>query len=249
MRFLPSEQCHIFVLASVILTGCATTSVPNDQLNNFALVIPQDTYGHGATITEVDSGPGRSHVLQTAEGPNILPGVVTRRGANLSPGKHSIQVYTCHNSDTRSCSPDVYIFNAKPGLAYVLRGPRRNIDVLDRFQKKSLGYLHPIENNEFVSDQDFLNIQLAAQKKSASKAKAVIEQRQRDQALIRKIGARVCQDRGNGITNVGYVEKVTEEKVQIRIADAHYNGDSNIHPSGFSPSIIWDSPMQWDLCN
>lgn len=230
------------------LLGCSTPQIPNDQLKNFALVIPQDIYGNGSAITKVDSGPERSRVLHTAEGPGMLPGVSTGRGANLSSGKHSVQVTTCHSGDTRSCGPDVYIFDAKPGLAYVLRGPDRNIDVLDRFKRSPMGYLHPIENHEFVSDQEFSNMKLSAQKKAADEALAILEQRRQDQVLIRKIGAQVCQEFGHGMIYVGYIERVANEKVKIRISDAHLKGDSTIHLRGFTSSIIWDSPMKWDIC-
>ncbi|MNK67312.1 hypothetical protein D3C87_866450 [compost metagenome] len=235
-------------IISPTLSGCSTPQIPSDQLKNFALVIPQDIYGTGSAITEVDSGPQRSRVLQTTEGPGMLPGVSTRRGANISAGKHSIQVTTCRNSDTRSCRPDVYIFEAKPGLAYILRGPDRTIDVLDRFQKSPMGRLHPVENYEFVSDQVFSDIQISKKKKETDLALAVVEQRRNDQALIRKVGAKVCQKLGRGMIYVGYVEKIVGEKVQIRISDAHLNGDPTIRPGGFKPSIIWDSPMNWDLC-
>ena len=242
----------IFIILSVAipltLSGCATPPISSEQLKNFALIVPQDIYGNGSAITKVDSGPERSRVLQTAEGPGILPGVSTRRGANITPGKHSIQVTTCHSSDTRSCGPDVYIFDARPGLAYILRGPSRNIDVIDRFKKNLVGYLHPIENHEFVSDQIFSSIQLAAQKKATDEGLAVMERRRQNQVFIRKIGTQVCQEFGRGMMQIGYVEKITDEKIQIRIFDAHLKNDQTIHPSGFSPSIIWDSPMQWDLC-
>lgn len=248
MRFPAGGYLCLTIIFSFAMSGCATTSIPADQLKNFALIVPQDIYGNGASVTEVDSGPKRSQLLWTEEGPGILPGVETRRGTNVLPGKHSIQVYTCHASDTRSCWPEVYIFDAKPGLAYVLRGPGHNIDVLDRVQKSSLGFLHPIANNEFVSDQEFSKIQITAQTNAANTVLAVMAQRRNDQILIRKIGAEVCQEFGHGMIYEGYVEKITDDKIQIRIGNAHLKGDPTIHPGGFIPSIIWDSPMQWDLC-
>ncbi|WP_297832599.1 hypothetical protein [Pseudomonas sp.] len=248
MRFPAIGLLCLMIVVPVALSGCATPSIPSDQLHNFALLVPEDIYGNGSAVTEVDSGLKRSQLLWTAEGPGILPGVNTRRGVNVLPGKHSIQVYTCHASDTRSCGPDVYVFDAKPGLAYVLRGPGHNVEVLDRLQKSSMGYLHPIADREFVSDQEFSNLQLTAQTNAANAAFAITEQRRRDQISIRKMGAQVCQEFGHGMIYVGYVERITDDKVQIRIADAHMKGDPTIRPGGFVPSIIWDSPMQWDLC-
>jgi hypothetical protein len=66
--------------------------------------------------------------------------------------------------------------------------------------------------------------------------------------VVRKIGARICQDRNNGYTYVSYVESVADEKVQIRVSEANVSRMSNYPLKGFSPSIIWDAPMNWDLC-
>lgn len=72
---------------------------------------------------------------------------------------------------------------------------------------------------------------------------------------IRKIGAKICQPGTFSVGNekmrvisVGYVEGITDEKVQIRIASAYFEKHPNLSPGGFSPSIIWDTPMSWDLC-
>jgi hypothetical protein len=77
----------------------------------------------------------------------------------------------------------------------------------------------------------------------------------RNLPLIRKIGAKICQ---NGrvqmgheqikVVSVGYVEGITDDKVKIRVSRTYFKSNPSLSPSGFSPSIIWDDPMNWYLC-
>lgn len=65
----------------------------------------------------------------------------------------------------------------------------------------------------------------------------------------RKIGARICRIEG-GIRYVGFTENVSPDngKIQVRVADAQLGGRTGSTPSGFQPSIVWDSPDRWELC-
>lgn len=64
-----------------------------------------------------------------------------------------------------------------------------------------------------------------------------------------QIGARICMTQA-GIQYVGYTEAVSPDngKLQIRIADAMVGGHGGLRPGGFQPSILWDSPDRWDIC-
>lgn len=73
------------------------------------------------------------------------------------------------------------------------------------------------------------------------------EQRVRNQPLVRKIGAHICKEQG-AIVYAGYVEKIAEDKVQIRVSTAVMKQNRFVSPAGFQPSIIWDDPTNWDLC-
>lgn len=73
--------------------------------------------------------------------------------------------------------------------------------------------------------------------------------------LKRKIGAKICQTgtvnvgkEQMRVVSVGYVEGITDEKIQIRISSAHFEKYPNLSPGGFLQSIAWDNPMNWDLC-
>jgi hypothetical protein len=67
-----------------------------------------------------------------------------------------------------------------------------------------------------------------------AKALAIVtERRKNNLPLVRKIGARICQEQGRVIT-VGYVESLAAEKVQIRISEAYLKDSRNVHPGGFS---------------
>jgi len=77
----------------------------------------------------------------------------------------------------------------------------------------------------------------------------------KDLPQIRKIGAQICKrgmvQVGYGqmeVVSVGFVEGITDDKVQIRVARAYFASTPSLSPGGFSPSIIWDYPMNWDLC-
>ncbi|WP_296001942.1 hypothetical protein [Rugamonas sp.] len=240
-------RCLIVGLGLAML-GCTTPPISHEQLKNLALLTPQDLYGNGAAVTEIDGKSKGVAQQMTIEGPDILPGVKTRPGVNVLPGRRMIQVYVCYAGGAQNCISDTYIFDAKPGLAYVLRGSEQNIVVLDRFQKLVQGSLHPIAHHEFVSDQELETVRRQELTAAADAGIAVMEQRKRDQIFIRKVGALVCQEPGRDIIYVGYVENLAGDKIQIRIADAHFKRNPNLHPSGFSPSTVWDSSIQWGLC-
>ncbi|MGX9732488.1 hypothetical protein ACWYXO_17920 [Janthinobacterium aestuarii] len=230
------------------LSGCATTQIPKEQLQNFALVVPQDLYGNGAAVTEVYNGSQRTTLQMSVEGGNVLPGVSTRPGVNVLPGRHRVQVTTCRNGGGSNCTPYTYEFEAYAGKVYVLRGPDQRINVLDRFNKTLQGYLNPVVGNKYITDQELIfkrNRELAA---GVNAGLAAAEQRELDQAFIRKIGARVCKEYGSNVIYSGYVEGIADDKVKIHIADAYFKDSSGLRPKGFSPSTIWESPLQWELC-
>lgn len=248
MASLPVLSRYVIFGLALAISGCATTSIPPAQLHNYALLVPQDLTGNGAAVTEIDRGPNRVALLMTVEGINILPGVNTRPGVNVLPGRHTVQVYVCHSSSTQNCTPDTYAFEAQPGVAYVLRGPAQSIVMLDRFKKSPLGELYPVTQHAFVSQQEWKAMRNAELTAATDAGLRISEQRQRDLPMVRKIGAHVCQEAGNDIIYSGFVEKVTDDKVQIQITEAHFKGNPNLRPGGFHPQTIWASPIQWDLC-
>lgn len=65
--------------------------------------------------------------------------------------------------------------------------------------------------------------------------------------LMRKRGTTVCRAE-SGNTFKGYVEDSTDEKLQIRIAEAFRTGVPNFKLGGFQPRVIWDFPADWRLC-
>lgn len=239
----------VMIGLGLAMSGCVTTSIPSAQLHNYALLVPQDLTGNGAAVTEIDRGPNRVPLQMTAEGSNILPDVRTRPGVNVLPGRHTIEVNVCYGSGTQSCRPDTYVFEAQSGVAYVLRGPRQTIVMLDRFKKSAMGELYPAAQHAFVSQQEWTTMRNGDLAGATDAGLRISEQRQRDQPMIRKLGAHVCQEAGRGIIYSGYVAKLTEDKVQIHIAEAHFKGNPSLRPGGFVPTTIWASPMQWDLCH
>lgn len=248
MRF-SQRTLSCFTLSLWILSGCSTPPIAREELSQLALIVPQDIYGNGAAVVRVETNQRRIALQFTAEGITILPGTATRTGVNVPPGRHTIQASVCRTSSTDSCHPYTYEFDAKAGMAYVLSGPDKRIVVIDRFSKISESYLYPTGGIEFITAE-----QLAAKQQREVQAdinirRELTERRQRQQPLIRKVGAHVCKELDRGIIYAGYVESVTDEKIRINISSAFYKGNPNLVPGGFKASTIWDSPMQWDLCN
>lgn len=81
------------------------------------------------------------------------------------------------------------------------------------------------------------------------RAKGELNRRGEERSAKQKIGARLCQNRA-GFVYIGFVEAKSpdSDKVQIRVSDAHSPASQNVKPGGFQPSIIWDHPDRWDMC-
>jgi hypothetical protein len=227
-----SRFCVAGLLAMVV-AGCATKEqIPPERLKDYALLVPRQN--NNSIISEID---GRSPGLS-------LSGATV----NMQPGRHTVETTSCFGG-TNTCKPDAYTFEAQPGIAYVFRNPSV-VEVYDRFNmdKPRIGYLHDAGSRVFVNDREYAALQDKSMRQVIDAGLAVSEQRKRNLPLVRKIGARICQERNQGIIYIGYVEAIAEEKVQIRVADAQLKGNPAMRPGGFSPTIIWESPMQWDLC-
>lgn len=154
----------------------------------------------------------------------------------------------CYGDGARNCTPDTYVFEAQPGLAYVLRGPAQTIVMLDRFKKTPLGELYPTARHAFVSQQEWTAMRNGELAAAPDAGRCVGEQRQRDQPMVRKVGAHVYQEAGRDIIYSGYVEKVANDQLQIRIAEAHFKGSPSLRPSRFTAKTVWEPALQWDLC-
>lgn len=85
-------------------------------------------------------------------------------------------------------------------------------------------------------------------------SESLVRQRERATAeanlpVVTKIGARICKNAG-AVVFVGFTEgrSPDNEKIQIRVSDAFYQGHPSLRPEGFVPSITWDYPSQWQPC-
>lgn len=210
------------------LQGCAMMgeSIPPEQLAKLATV-------EGASGYPIHSVDSKTTLFTTS--------------VNVEPGMHEFEtIESCFNNN---CSYIHFKFNARPGYLYRLT-PNRTILVLDRNDEyhRKLDELRPIGNStEYVTKQQtqayYQNVA-----KQATQARAdLMERRRMNLPLVRKLGTKICKQQGQFLY-VGYVESFTDEKLQIRVADALIAANHNYRDSGFTPSIVWDSPMNWDLC-
>lgn len=102
---------------------------------------------------------------------------------------------------------------------------------------------------EGFSSQEESYRDIAATKRDMSRKAAAIEAVNRP--VVSKIGAKICRVSDAGVLYIGYTEgrSPDSEKIQIRVTDAWVGGRSDLKPSGFAPSIIWDQPSQWKSCD
>lgn len=239
-----------FSLLSIFLSGCASNSIPKDQQKNYALLVPGESMGTDtrADIVQIDQETFHRSLLGSDR--------------EALPGRHSIRMETCFANKVNAfdpiCKQRDFVIDAQAGLAYVFLNAH-SVKVYDRFDRNKYLYdLSPIGKSVFVPPEEAKQVniewqenkakQLAQERETEAAAKAIItETRKNNLPLVRKIGSRICKGQ-DGVMYLGYVESLADEKVQIRISEAHLINNRNVSPGGFSPSIIWDSPMNWDLC-
>ncbi|WP_299874502.1 hypothetical protein [uncultured Cocleimonas sp.] len=110
---------------------------------------------------------------------------------------------------------------------------------------RDLGYISPT-HEKLINRLD----QQLANKKSEMRQRVLnekLDRHNRELPYKKKIGAKICTVRDN-INYIGYVERIAEEKVQIRISHAHVVNYPSMSPGGFKPSIIWANVSIWNLC-
>jgi hypothetical protein len=242
----------VSLLFSFAVAGCASSSIPQDKQKDYALLGGDAHFGSKSPSYIVMVDQETFHRSAISGEHDVLP------------GRHTIRTDVCVENNANLlapfCKTHTYIIDAQAGLAYIFEN-EYSVKVYDRFDRKNHLYdLSPTANSsvflapdaakqDHAKQQAALAATFAAEQEEKAAAQAVIIERRRSNLpLVRKVGTRICQDQGNGVMYVGYVEGLAEEKVQIRISDAFFMKMPNAHPGGFSPSVIWDSPLNWDLC-
>lgn len=232
-------------VAALGLSACGTTKF---NLENQALIQVQQ----GAIIYEIDG--------------DVVYSALSQREQAVAPGEHEILV--TRFGDIRA-DRGVYRLTVAAGLTYQIAKDRRSVKVVDTAGATvDELFLSLTDRRTFVSRSEHQR-NLQAQETqlqgmtAAQKILAAEKQQKKIESLplIRKVGAQICQQRQSvkltgahlGFTGtlvyVGYVEGMTDEKIQIRIARAFFAERPSVSPEGFSSStVIWDDPMNWDLC-
>ena len=177
-------------------------------------------------------------------------------GKKVSPGKHTVTIFMgCLDSACRDASLRNYVFTARAGLLYrVMADKIVVLDPNDKYNRK-VDELKPAPGtNEYLGREEMATAQAAYARAQAEKdaikraeQESLMVERKRNLSLVRKIGARVCLSTGR-VDFVGYVEGLAEHKIQIRVSEASYINARLIRVAGFSPHIIWDDPLRWELC-
>lgn len=174
----------------------------------------------------------------------------------VSPGHHLVQVAVCGGGRCLEGKYLTYKFFARAGLLYRINGNVIAVlDMNDKYQRKvdELTLL-PGSTEDYIDRKEKAAV-FAQQQEQLQHARAIaevkytaaMEARRSDLPLMRKIGARICKI-VDGVEYVGYVEAITETKVQVRVAEAYFRQNPAFHPGVFEPTIIWENPMKWDSC-
>lgn len=127
-------------------------------------------------------------------------------------------------------------------------GPTVNVVVVEpKNSTRAHAYLSALRARGYRTELELDVLDYREAKQKEAKAHAEFIQKQAELPHIRKVGAAVCQDQGR-FQLVGFVERIAEDKVQIRIVDAHIEGIPSLKAGGFQSTIIWDNPGNWRLC-
>jgi hypothetical protein len=251
----------------VCLFGCAglkqpkiNAAVAGNQKQDFAVFI---TEPHGWRLYKIDD----------REVPDTEPTNWTL--TNFPRGEHTIMMYECDDPYERydpykrrssygnQCRNIAFQFNAQLDLAYYLSSSGFDLSAYQRnevdeaFSKEIPTYkkyvlpftpVYPLKYWPMNGIVQFRNPDEIAQIRGEisanrvlqkSDAKAKLELRKINQPKIRTVGASVCQQTSETEYVYGWVESVGPEKIQIRVTNRSKQKED---------LIIWDSPMNWDIC-
>ncbi len=232
----------LLILCAMALFGC-TAKGPIDQLGN--ALNENQLAGYAVAEVEVRKGP-------RAQSFSMVDGVMVQKFCewcflqeiNLKPGAHSI-VKNIGFDASHQLIQETFNFSVEAGNRYTLA--QGGIVVTKREDPG-----HILYNLVRIAGRDpsayYPPAAIAQYDENVRQQRAEAEEQHvRNQPLVRKIGAHICRQQG-AFVYAGYVERVVDEKVQIRVAQAYTKQNRYISPAGFEPSIIWDVPSNWDLC-
>lgn len=228
-------------LSALSISGCVTNEIKPGDSVGMAVLVPGETY----RSSHSDSN---SSMISEIDGASFYSLAGTAR--LVQPGQHTVKTYTCFGSST-GCQTRTYNFVAIAGKTYTFKTPQR-IEVTNTLDKSPVDTLTlSSSNGRFLGAAESSREQKSRTDADREAQETAMRQRLNNLPLVRKIGARICNTRGTAreqIVYVGYVERLADEKVQIRISEAYFKGAPILSPSGFEPKIIWDFPTNWDLC-
>jgi len=239
------RYCGLLMMSTIVLSGCGTSGpvgqnnevIPSGQLSNYALVTSREFIR--AIDGEELKSFGEHHEIY------------------VTPGRHTIKF--AHLADAGRMSFTYHAFTVIAGYKYTINYVQRVVEVskimggdgtvehLTWFDDRSSVYSY-YDSATFkeLQEQQAKKLQ-AAKQQELDRQQAALEKRKQNLPLVRKVGTRICQTKselGMRLVYTGYVEQVAEEKVQIRVATE----EGRRFGKAFTPSIIWDNPLNWELC-
>jgi hypothetical protein len=221
-----------FTALSMLVSGCALQpAITPEQQATHALLVSDISKNAQASCGE-PGNPLNCLYLGYVDG--NAPGLASTQIV-VAPGNHVISTVWSHGVfNNLPSAPLVFpSFNYRAGHRYVL-------SVGAIYDTAWSDPEHPILATYILRDGDFVDQRIAAgmdNAKAQADELAFREQQERDMPHIMKKGAEVCLRGGNGIANHGFVEDVTNDKIEIHLSSWQGNDRD-----------IWDLPQQWFLC-
>jgi arsenate reductase-like glutaredoxin family protein len=264
-------------LISLVLTtaGCGSVSVdgyiarlnPPSEDKFISPVDFANAYGGGKDTTTPDGirltrarmcgvafgAPRKNLYLKGAAEICIRQGGVFQRPLCMDKNEDSV-IFVADTPDTptssRMCNRDLEDFDVVAFEPVPAVQRREFTALIKKFGYKTKATIEAEAETRKKTEQNQLKVRMEQQ---ASLLEVQRQTKLKKLPLVRKIGAQICQRREVQYEHmkalyVGNVEGITDDKIQIRISRAYFESNPSVSLGGFSQSIIWDSPMNWDLC-
>lgn len=150
---------------------------------------------------------------------------------------------------SRSAKPELEVEQAY--LALKRKAKPEDFSIFQRILKNAEAEEQSIKEENKRQDAEFEK----SREEARSKLNALLAEQnamniKRTQHM-RYLGAKICQDVQTGIgrlISTGYVEKIAEHKVQIRVVHRYLHHAPTTTPGAFKTEIIWDQLNNWHSC-
>ena len=257
----PHFAAVVVACLSVVLQGCSTAP---PKLYSGAEKSPEDL----AYLVTMDPSPPPEILWFANIGGTKLGGRSSQ--AEVLPGEYKIQFdcFYLQRSRPKQLSP-IMVITVEAGRRYEfyhVSGCREfkvaefMRDTSDPHKVSDSGKVYAAGNRNPVAPDASRMYQLNEQgmrtneqiQREEAMAREMYLQNEREQRELRgrevkSVGDQICR-KASWWIDIGFVERVENGKLQIRIVRAQSPNNPSMVPGGFRETIIWDVPENWYRC-